>query len=392
LEECRLNSKSFSNAFLTAILLSSLILVSVAVGFVPVQASTGSIPKPSVPEFTVTLEANPYYVPPTYSIDEYTGENVTTQGGYYVENKSIIVRIKNQPFSYSNNGLTYHLYYNVRTKPHFAAEDWTELCFVTEQPNSPYDWDAKSWSYSTYLYPNYQRQSDSDYTVVSYALGGDGYYLFKGLPPAAQIDFQVETIVGHDSQLWYIEHPFTPEYGGHYEPAVAVDERSGWSDTKAITIPASAPSPTIMPTPTPTPVPTPISVPGQTSFSVESNSTVTNLFFNSTSSELSFTVNGTTGTAGYVTVTVAKSIVSSIQNVKTYLDGSELSVSITSDETSWFLSFNYLHSTHNVKINLATSTDSVTFMGLDFLVGLGVGLGIAVVGVCLLFYLKRRNC
>jgi hypothetical protein len=56
--------------------------------------------------------------------------------------------------------------------------------------------------------------------------------------------------------------------------------------------------------------------------------------FNSTSSELSFTITGPDNTAGYVKVTIAKSILSSVQNVKVYFDGSQLSVAITEDEDS----------------------------------------------------------
>jgi hypothetical protein len=74
---------------------------------------------PSVPEFTLKFEAQPYDLPPTYGIDSYTGKNVTIAEGGHVENKSIVVTIKNQPSSGD-------LYYNVRYKGHFE-ESWTEL-------------------------------------------------------------------------------------------------------------------------------------------------------------------------------------------------------------------------------------------------------------------------
>ena len=47
---------------------------------------------------------------------------------------------------------------------------------------------------------------------------------------------------------------------------------------------------------------------GQSDFSVESNSTVTDLAFNSASQELSFTVSGPSGTTGYVDAYKAKSL------------------------------------------------------------------------------------
>ena len=99
-----MNKKSLSSAFLTAFLICALALAS-AMHFGTVHASSftvDSISKPSVPEFSVRIVAYPYDVPPetTTTIDEYTGkETTTTQPGYHVENKSIEITIKNQPFT-----------------------------------------------------------------------------------------------------------------------------------------------------------------------------------------------------------------------------------------------------------------------------------------------------
>jgi hypothetical protein len=159
--------------------------------------------------------------------------------------------------------------------------------------------------------------------------------------------------------------------------------------------PTPSPTPSISPTPTlppyPPTSPTPIPVPGQSYFFVESNSTVSELFFNSTSSELSFAVSGTSGTAGYVKVTIAKSLVSSVQNVKVYLDGSQLDVAITSDEDSWLLSFNYMHSTHHVKISLASNAATTTFLGIEYWMWIGVATIIVVMGIGLLVYFRKRK-
>ena len=63
-----------------------------------------SIPTPSVPEFSLRFVDASYDVPTTYTIDDYTGQNIT-HPGYHVENRTIEVRIKNQPFtSYESNG------------------------------------------------------------------------------------------------------------------------------------------------------------------------------------------------------------------------------------------------------------------------------------------------
>jgi hypothetical protein len=157
---------------------------------------------------------------------------------------------------------------------------------------------------------------------------------------------------------------------------------------EAPAMPASKPAPTPTPTPvpteppgpTPTPSPSPIPVPGQSYFFVKSNSTVSQLFFNSTSSELSFTVSGEPGTAGYVELTIAKSLVSSIQSVKVYLDGSQINVAITEEGDSWLLTFTYQHSTHNVMISLATNDAISTFPGTEILILIAVVIVIAVAG------------
>jgi len=123
-----------------------------------------SITKPSVPEFTVKLVEHPYDVPTTYSIDKYTGENVTNPG-FHVENKKIEISIKNQPSVYGEN---YTLYYNVRVKGNFE-NNWVEL-----------------YSYSDSSSGNLPPKTDSQYTVLS---------LPADYPPNAQVNFQVEAII-----------------------------------------------------------------------------------------------------------------------------------------------------------------------------------------------------
>jgi outer membrane protein assembly factor BamB len=87
-------------------------------------------------------------------------------------------------------------------------------------------------------------------------------------------------------------------------------------------------------------------------FSVESNSTISGLAFNTTDWALSFTATGPNGTRGYVKVTVAKSLVANITNIRVYLDGNQTEYSIASTDDSWLLTFNYIHSTHKVAVDL----------------------------------------
>ena len=164
--------------------------------------------KLSVPEFTVNLVAYPYDVPPvtTTSIDQYTGEKiVTTIPGYRVENRSIEITIKNQPFTpYTDaDGNVIRMYYNVRAKGHFG-DNWEEL--YSRSRDSP----------SANPVP-----SSSEYTVLS---------LPADYPDGGQVDFQVEALAGYykywaDARVWII-------FGYALEPV----EASGWSNTQTITI------------------------------------------------------------------------------------------------------------------------------------------------------------
>jgi hypothetical protein len=103
----------------------------------------------------------------------------------------------------------------------------------------------------------------------------------------------------------------------------------------------------------------------QNVFLVESNSTVSALAFNSTSSDLSFTVSGPSGTAGYVKATIAKSLISNAENIEVHLDENQLNYEVTPNANSWLLTFNYLHSAHQVRINLANA-GGTTLLGIEY--------------------------
>lgn len=131
-----------------------------------------STPKLSVPEWTVELVAYPYDVPTTYTTDPYTGETITHQG-YHVENKSIEVRIKNQPFTsyFDEQGHEVNFYYILNIKGHFE-ESWTQ---------------SDRYSPST-----------SEYTVLN---------LPESYPAKAQVDFEVDAILGYNYYRSIEGHP-----------------------------------------------------------------------------------------------------------------------------------------------------------------------------------------
>ena len=93
----------------------------------------------------------------------------------------------------------------------------------------------------------------------------------------------------------------------------------------------------------------------QSVFSVTSNSTISELSFNSASAELSFSVSGENGTIGYVNVCIPKSLIGDISSLKLFLDSNQIDYTAKSESDSWLLYFTYHHSSHLVTISLKSS-------------------------------------
>jgi len=197
---------------------------------VVLASAESTIPKPSVPDFTVALVDASYDVPTTYSTDPYTGKTIT-HGGYHVERRTIEIRIKNQPFNEINDwGAKF--YYSVRYKGHFT-EEWFDVYQPYEMPT----------------------QSNSDYTVISYNSENRDPYSFYLAPaprslvvsPNGQVDFQVKALVGSACE----GSPFVGI------PSLFSGEESDWSATQTITIPPVGSSSSSTSTPDQTAEPTP---------------------------------------------------------------------------------------------------------------------------------------
>lgn len=90
----------------------------------------------------------------------------------------------------------------------------------------------------------------------------------------------------------------------------------------------------------------------QNVFSVDSNSTVTGLAFNSETGQLSFSVSGESGTTGYAEIYIAKSLVSDASNIQASIDGGTANFTVSSTGDSWVLYFSYHHSSHTVVFSL----------------------------------------
>jgi hypothetical protein len=220
-----LSYKKCSVVFVGLLFVAMQLLASMSVG-----AAT-SIPKPAVPEFTVKLVDSSYDIPTTYSIDPYTGENMTHLGSH-VERRTIEFKIKTQPFtpfwvqeSPSAANWSVNFYYNIRVKGHFS-EHWTEMFLASDgYPSQDYESDYRVLSYQG----EYSSTEGMKFNAGS---------IMTSFPPGAQVDFQVEAMIG------YVSREYAGNYGPFSYPWVFTGETSGWSNTQTITITDSTPTTT----------------------------------------------------------------------------------------------------------------------------------------------------
>lgn len=132
-----------------------LVMVLAASSVTLTKQSAAQLPTPSTPQFTVRYVDYSYYIPPTYGIDPYTGQNVTVQAGSYVDNRTVEFTIRNQPFipAQDLSGNTIGLYYNFRYKGHFGDQ----------------------WSYYPFTYWTYNGVTTQQ-TTHSYGAYSDGFF------------------------------------------------------------------------------------------------------------------------------------------------------------------------------------------------------------------------
>jgi hypothetical protein len=237
------NKQPLLSVFLAAILIGGLVLAE-AMRFRTVQA------KPSVPEFTLKYVDYSYDVPPTYGIDQYTGKTIITNYGKHIDNRTIEITIKNQPFTpYNNsNGNTINRFYDVRYKGSYTT-NWTTMFANQTQFAMIGDYQTTFYEYG-YAIQDYS----SPYTTIIYQLD----------PTEGSMDFQVEALEGFTLMTYYEGFGFHSIYGFSFN-----GQESGWSNTQTITFGGSqTPTPSLSPSPTatssPAPTPTPYQEPTQT--------------------------------------------------------------------------------------------------------------------------------
>ncbi len=235
-----------------------LAVIVAASSFAVLCTAHAALAAPATPEFTVEFVDNSYDLPPTYAVDHYTGQTVQTTPSLHVQNSSIVISIKNQPFTpYKDaKGNFVNVLYNVSSRGHFGG-DWNYYhtypgCFDT---------------------PRYFESSYPEcYTVIHLELNKDetGYCnpAFGTVLSGGQIDFRVQECFVY---FTVVENPPLPIPG--YEPyskVLNVVDASNWSSTQTLiidetksttTIPTkhtqSSPAPTETATPTLNPTETP---------------------------------------------------------------------------------------------------------------------------------------
>jgi hypothetical protein len=212
----------FLSLCLVAILVISCILIAES-------GDAQTIPQPSVPEFTAKYVDYSYYVPPTYGIDQYTGENVTITEGYNVDNRTIVFTIKNQAFTpyTDSNSNNIGLYYNFRAKGYYGTE-WNLYPFSNE-PSSLYP-STNAQSVCRYDYDSYYSPilpaSKSEYTEIIIPLR---FLNLQSANVGNEVDFAVQVMIGHIDLI--TTGPIAGD--GYYS---FTGKFSTWSNTQTITL------------------------------------------------------------------------------------------------------------------------------------------------------------
>jgi fibronectin type 3 domain-containing protein len=126
-------------------------------------------------------------------------------------------------------------------------------------------------------------------------------------------------------------------------------------------------------------------------FTVQSNSTISDLSFNSDSKKLSFNVTGEQGTLGYSRIVISKDLVANGSEIKVLLDGNETSYQLSSTSSSWILYFEYHHSMHSIVASLNEGRSGSATNLNDSPLPIVAMAGLAVVAVLLVAGLVLFN-
>ncbi len=197
-----------------------------------------AITRPSIPEFTAKYVDRSYDIPPTYGVDQYTGKTIITKPGEHIDNRTVEITIKNQPFTTSTdtNENNINMFYNVRFKGPFG-QNWNEMFGVERTVWYDYSNPVDNYGYMIQTY-------SSQYTIVE----------ITNPPTQGQMDIQVKALEGYTNRTIVQGHIFMAQVAYTF-----YGEESDWSNTQIVTIgvaSTSTPNPTSPTISTPTPTST----------------------------------------------------------------------------------------------------------------------------------------
>ena len=207
-----------------------LLIAAFAVSMFTLINTSNAISTPSTPEIiSVKYVDLSYDVAPVYGTDQYTGETVIKQEGYRIDNRSLAVTLRNQPFTAYNdaNGTRVELYFNFRLKGSYGAS-WDYYPFAENGFTTQVYGGGFLWGGSVSPAPELT-QTNGEYTTITFTIPGA-----YRVPTGAVLDVQAQTMAGY---MTYVDRVY--EFSG---------DTSGWSTSNAVTVGNTAPSSTTTPT------------------------------------------------------------------------------------------------------------------------------------------------
>lgn len=120
----------------------------------------------------------------------------------------------------------------------------------------------------------------------------------------------------------------------------------------------------------------------QNNFFIESNSTITQLEFNTTNAVLRFTASGPTETTGYMKATIPKELLSAEPGWTVYVDEKQVTPIITEDANNTYIYITYGHSTHTIEI---VGTDAIPEYPTT------ITITVLIIAIVLMVVRKRRQ-
>jgi hypothetical protein len=207
-----------------SIILLTLLVASILLLLLSQLASAKN--NPSIPEVIAAKYVDcSYEVPPVYGTDQYTGETVVKQEGYRIDNRSLAVTLRNQPFTAYTDGdeNKIGLYFNFRLKGSYGTS-WDYYPF-SENGFTTQVYGGFFWLNGTHSPAPELIQSHGDYTTITFTIPGA-----YRVPTGAVLDVQAQTMMGY---MMYVDKVY--EFSG---------ETSGWSTSRTVTVGDSASSST----------------------------------------------------------------------------------------------------------------------------------------------------